>query len=891
MHSSTNFKISGSTAPLQLPQMAATGGPVAATTIAKSVDFSAQPSMTEAPQDQIATSGLSQGSAKVQSFAMEESVSFPELRPAVSQNLQLLEKTPFAHTHLRDVVRTLQSLVLKNPQASGAEIANLLQAALKDSPQESQTLAQALLLKGLEPADLDQLCQQLENKLQGSSGHHQAEDRPAVDFAVDVLKNNITYNAEEIASLLKALQGLVLNAHINSWTAQELQSEVQALIAHLSPAAQSFANMIELESMNLNTLSLLGSQTQDLKAAIERVQNLDAMGRIEQRQDNFALRPSLKLEQEVNLTTGESQAIMEVKAPDSKQINAVETQNAALTQKIKAQKYGTLLAQAAPTSLDAKDKGLAGLMHLLNRSGSDTQQFLQAVLSGKDPKSIKIDFKKGQNYILAHILGMNNETQANALIQTLQKFQMGGVLSTEELKSLEDAGIKIKEGVAYNLANRQALTSSELETIAQVAQHMLVRGLAGDSESVQNMKSLLPQIVSAFQSIEEIQTMGETINKNKDQIERQTEELAITNQAVADAQSAVERSEGRAQTAQSDFDKAQALLRQIRTQGFAFLLQKAREGGLLDINRLLSELDISIDVQGDQVVISHAGKRLSEGEFQQKIEAWVNQKTDNLIQARNQLKKDSDELTKWQTKANEMAKNLEKLVNTQADLIANQRAKLRELREKILPELAALKADPAQWAQLSEQEKALVEQLLQAGPQILAEEEALVEAAEHTNTQARSFIAQTTSLNEGTQNILASNNKTLNSIDKTLESQLGEETQALIAHANELEQTLSLAPRPANLNTAKMTEEWLRSLEKLEAQLKQQTKQEAQNDEIERQFSGQNAQKSLRRLEYHIKQLKALDLHQTERIDQMLKSSVQRTSKELSALLIPKRAV
>ncbi|MBT9544801.1 MAG: hypothetical protein IV090_05380 [Candidatus Sericytochromatia bacterium] len=887
MQTPSNFKVSGSTSPLQLPVNMNPSTPSASV---KAVDFpTTASSETISLQDQVATSDLSQGSAKVQNFDMATGPLFPDLRPAVSQNLKILTQTPFNHSNFREVTRALQAAVLKNPQASGAEIAQLLQTALQSSSKDTQTLAQALRLTYLEPTDLDQLCQELENKLQLSSGHHQAEDHTAVDFAVKTLENNITYNSQEIGSLLKAIQGLVLNANLNSWTPEELQHEIQTTVAQCGLAAQSFAHLIDLESMNLNTLSLLDSKTQDFRVAIDQAHNLSAANRLTQSQDNLALRPSYKEVQVVDLATGQSHTEVEIKGPDAQRVAAVESQKAELNQRTKALQHAVLVARADASSLNSKDKGLDGLLYLLNRSGSEATKILQAVLAKKDPNSLQTDLKDRQNYILTQILSMGDDAQANAFIQTLQKFQAGGPLSQTELEGLERAGITIHQGRAYNLANKQPINADDLQIFAQVAQHMLSKTLLGDSSSVQAMKTLRSDIATVFQGIREIKALSATIAKNKSEIQKETQELAVANEQIQIAQDRVQGSDQVAQTAQSDYEKARALWSQLKSQGFAFLLQKAQEGGLLEINRLLKELNISVDIQNGNVVINQAGQVLNEDTFSQQMEAWVQAKSDKLTQARDQLSLDREELSKWQSKANEIAGKLQELVNEQGSLIDHQRGKLRELREKSLPELEALKADPAQWAQLSDEEKTLVESLLRDGYLVLEEEEARLAQAEEVNAQALAAIAQTRTLNERTHTILANSNKTLEAIDTAQESQLGEGARSLIAKANELAQTLSLTPRPASLNTAKMTEEWLRSLEKLETQLKQQAKQEAQNEEIEKQFSGQNAQKALRRLEYHIKQLKALDLHQTERIDQMLKSSVQRTSKELNALLIPHR--
>lgn len=537
------------------------------------------------------------------------------------------------------------------------------------------------------------------------------------------------------------------------------------------------------------------------------------------------------------------------------------------------------------TPLPAGQQNLLDMVNLLSR---DMGTVVESSLRGQSAAAP--DLNQGLNYSLSRILASESERDLNQFIQALQLLQLGGDTQKPEVQSaLQAMGLMLHDGKLYNLANRQQILPAQLSALAQLANHKLLAvgtPVLRMTETEQTMRTSNPVISTAVQKFAGLENILPVLQDNTGKIREARTELADTNGKVRRQAEKVETLLQESELRRQEAQVVTAFWENFQQGGQEWLQGLARSGGLQAVNQALADMGIQVHYEpGSQQLVfkTTAGEPLSLEQFQQRWQQGLSELQSELQADRQQIQHETAVLTGLQADAEQQALQLGQLL-TGNQALTQQAAQAYEEAKAVYEQLKQLKADPEAWAALSPEEQAQAEALISRFEHDLQPRAIQgLEAARTEQALAQAEIERTRAQGLDIKDLLGRAQLALDQLDQLLGALGG-------ADANKLEQavaeTLALIPQ-LNLSPQQVNqdfESWLESLEQLNAQFKHLNRsQEAEG--LQEKFSADQYRQIQRRLNYHLQKLKALDLQQTERVDQILKSSLQRIGRELSVLV------
>ncbi|PIQ24975.1 hypothetical protein COW36_06375 [bacterium (Candidatus Blackallbacteria) CG17_big_fil_post_rev_8_21_14_2_50_48_46] len=809
--------------------------------------------------DQFKAPALSQGSASQAELIQTEIYTPETLSGALQQS---------SFENLRDLFFSLQKLDPK--LLSSEQKAQVLASFIQGLSVENQHLAQSLGLNQLDPQNLDILMETLHGHLCDLVETEQAAPE-AMAAADKVLRQNFMQQADAVDALRRNIGILTLQSSMGFLSPQEFALEREQMIAALPSEQKKIAEAMGLGAMSLQSMIHLEEMAGDLGKAVVSMQENALIKKIEVTSRAILDAPALATDQLLDLKSGKSELVAPIETAREEVLARHQLEHQALENKFNVNELVLKAGVADPEGMQF-DQGLEGFLRLLDQEGEDVRKLVQQVLRHQPLNQIDLTAKN--NYILAQILG-SDEQQSNALIQALQTLQRGGALKQEGQAVLEKVGIFVRDGKAYNLANKNILQAQNLALFAKIAQHMLTTRLAGATTSELAMQTKQPVIIEQFRALESLKDMRGQIESNTADLRREREALAETNTQIVQAQLVVSQTGTEFEQAQDNLESLAFVFQILNQQGLAGLNALTSEQ-LNKANAVLSQWGASLERKAGQVQLQFQGRTVSSDKVLQQVSQWLDALKQKVDHSQSRFQESASQLKELQQKAERQAERLDEQAKDLKSLLDTYKQNLETFKAQGIPALLALRNNPAAWAALSSEEKEMVENLLLQGHRELDLGLSITALAEQELAAVFAEIERTKALSRQSTDLLSKLNA---------DSGLEKDTQELIAKAQAIEMQLAKTPHMESETAGKLASEWLAQLSKFEGELKAQLRQEIQNAQFEHALSAQNYQKALRRLEYHTRQLKALDLRQTERLEQVLKGSLSRVSKEISVLI------
>lgn len=540
-------------------------------------------------------------------------------------------------------------------------------------------------------------------------------------------------------------------------------------------------------------------------------------------------------------------------------------------------------AANSETSLDA-------VLAQLDPSG-EVRQFVQAVGSNQTGPAPQLNLTQGMNYNVSQLFAQTDSRSVNQLTQALNSAASGAELSEADTQALRKIGLMVHDGGVYNLANRQPLSSQDLGNMAQLANHRLT-SLTSDSSGARvlnqsgaelQMREIGPRLSQASANLDALQEMQGLLAQNAEEIATQRKAVEDNGHQIEEQQDVAQESVAVARTEEEKLDYLKDLDARS-TEDAAEPLSTPET--LEQDNEKLSTFGLRIVSDGGSMRLADvSGTILSPEEGNRRLDQAVADQSVTVETARARAQTETERLSALIDQGSSLSRSLEETLEhgkaLEADYNARQAASQAEI--------ASL--DPN--AMTSEQRNSL-QNLRQRSGEVYHQGHRVLNQLQQERSHATRTLSNVRQLQAMARAMLpALGDRLVRSIAETnllpkqdtLTSLNVELLREMLSRVADAEATLNLAPRPAEVDVQKMANEWSDMLQEYSARFNLDTKTQNDNEQVQASFSTAQQRDIRRATEHHSNQLRKLDSHNLERMEQVLREALQGIYQQASASL------
>ncbi len=363
-------------------------------------------------------------------------------------------------------------------------------------------------------------------------------------------------------------------------------------------------------------------------------------------------------------------------------------------------------------------------------------------------------------------------------------------------------------------------------------------------------------------------------------------QIAQTNQALALAASET----GRISTQLANERQTMISLQQVGERLLGQASIQVSTADLPALNRELAGVKLEIQ-QGENGLprFLQNGQTISEADFRLALHSSIQAQATTVGQLNAELGHQAQKVEALSAHANNLSQQMQHAISLSKlglESFAGNKPRMRDA----LMNLEALRADPAQWAQLSPQEQQQATEMisfLSQGLQKAEQAEGLIkplveqglkdlQAVAEGNQKIEGLLKQVQKQRKEIEALLAAVQQGLDQMAKQLDPTPIQSTEAqpLLNKADELEATLNLAPQPDGAALRKLSESWLNELESNFREFSQLHRTQSTDRENQRQSFDRSIRALREQLTYHEQQLDSMAERSHAQVRQALLDSV-----------------
>ncbi|HEY9843134.1 MAG TPA: hypothetical protein V6D23_21880 [Candidatus Obscuribacterales bacterium] len=609
-------------------------------------------------------------------------------------------------------------------------------------------------------------------------------------------------------------------------------------------------------------------------------------------------------EQVVEFHLDENKKLLEV---DHRQVNVDEAIRQADPQK----KFRLAFARDADkVRADLNEGGglQMGIRQIKQGTSQDATAINQMIERAQGDRGVTVsvesveEFKVGEGLNLTYSLlvakaGQAARDPASSSKQEIQDFndllkqlQRGKEPSDGKRLLLRKFGLEYKDGKLFNPVSKEALSASQLESLAQTAHaaNQAFQGMGVFAENkiarqVFGQFNISPTVLADLETARDEYLAAEVeVRQDQAQVEQSIQDV--------DAQTAeVQRQEQDMREQTALYEELGGLLNNGKFDPALIeaRLSRLNPKQLAQINQLLKAHGFEIKIEGGRARFLKNGNPLPNTEFFAQMGPLVGalrkdlgQRQAQLVQARAELESRKQKLEQDKQKLTQSKARFEQ-AGTHYDAAKTE-------AEKAKVQLQARLNDPNERAKLSPEELAAGEALLgQLNTGLsnydadLARRQPLLDSVDQTLSKADRALNNAIAALKSLDQFLADFGGLFNQLNKALDQlqahqqQIAELSEALCKRANELEAQLNLMPKPMYVGMETLAEELRALMEETRNGFEQLGRQQHSHDGFETRLSREYLQKVQDQLKHHLEQLGSMDQHGKELMARFLTDSLK----------------
>lgn len=699
-------------------------------------------------------------------------------------------------------------------------------------------------------------------------------------------------HAEPVREALESLQHIARASYMDT---EQQSSYVQAELARLQPEAREIITTLGLhQPSQLATVGDLNQALSDLRADLEKMHSIA----------RFQTMPLVTMSDDMT----------------AKPLSAEElAANSQIHKETVLQKQSDVLIDMTLRNVNHAAafnsiSGLEGFLLKAKELSPGSEKVLAQILEIRDAiqngdearvKELKatLDITDGHDALIFQLLNnASSIAEIEQLPSLLQRIQQNGTtgLGNNDFTLLRKFGLSADQNnQLVNLANGSVLHNEEIPQLLALAEYTKtsLSSLEVRDYALGAVTSIVEDFATQTGLITELQTemtlraaeMDGLRKKQGANTQAMSEQIGIVDHLSVEVDN----------KAQEVGAFAHAIRPFQRPGGGISIPPSASRYDLGNLNNALKPFGLSVAVEKGQVSFKHQGRVISETAFVGKVEQGMQTLEGHLASALRKLDEARQKLADLRNQGAEIDSQLAGLETDQIQDLNTFRNMVANLD---LAGMEAKRNDPAFWNNLSAQQKQLLEQALLTArqqkrdapkfeakiadnlDQVAASRKAhhqVDQKAAHSLKQADETIKKG---NAAKQELQAQHTGLKEQVAQ-LRAQLAEESAALIAKAEKLENTLNLAPRPATISVGVLVRDWIDSLSRYQDLAHKAQMQTLADQTIARTQAQQQQERLKENISYHLKQLQQLDGRQDVRIEQVLRESLATTAQGVQAVL------
>lgn len=550
-----------------------------------------------------------------------------------------------------------------------------------------------------------------------------------------------------------------------------------------------------------------------------------------------------------------------------------------------SQVLGMMLESNQKVMTSSVDNALQyhGITGIMANAASTTEGFNDALIRMMRGESAgKLDLNQDANFTFAQILAETDPAKLSKLRETLEKAASPTGLATlgaADVQLLRGFGIHADpaKGQCINLVTGNPFKSDQLRAIRQAtgAQLDLVQGNSGfkgvglDASS----RSAAAKIHTAITSLDGLQSIRNSLDQRAREIAGIRDQVVASNKALVADSTAISELEHRIESKSRAQKATINLSRELgKPDGETWLRGQAVGGHLGAIIQSLEGTGLSLNVTKDQVTYSSQGKRVTRAVFQQALSQAIGSNAISLQGDQTALIQRQQERSQHLDDNEKLTNRLEVATQAQEQDIQRYDTELTRLETRSMPELRALKDDPASWNRLPEHMRKRIDELLARGEAELREAPARrahyreqLSEAQSTIRASRDLISKVRLASAATDGFLARLKEDLARLapqePTEAAERMADKVEDLINEANRLCASLSLTADPDSRALAEQDMALAKSLSQLSALFRAGQREQESRQQLQNRFQQSYLQTSLENLRYHLEKLQAFDRH------------------------------
>jgi hypothetical protein len=698
--------------------------------------------------------------------------------------------------------------------------------------------------------------------------------------------------AEPVREALESLRHIARTSYMDT---EQQASYVQAELARMQPEARQIITSLGLhQPSQLATVGDLNETLSDLRMDLEKMRSIE----------RFQTMPLVTMSDDI---TAKPLSAEELAA--NNQINRER-----VLQKQSDVLIDMTLRNVNHTAAFNSVSGLEGFMLKAKELSPGSEKVLAQVLAIRDAiqngdetrvKELKatLDITDGHDALIFQLLNnASNVAEIEQLPALLKRIEQNGAtgLGNADFTLLRKFGLSVDDkNQLVNLANGSVLKNEDIPQLLALAEYTKISmsSMEVRDYTLGTVTGIIENFATQTGLIAELQT---GMTQRAKEMEDLRQGLLANTQLTSEQTGIVDRLSIEVENIAQEVGVFSDAIRPFQRPGGGISIPpSASRYDLGNLNTALKPFGLSVTIDKGQVSFQHQGRVISETSFVSKVEQGMQSLEGRLSSALQKLDEARKKLADLRTQGAEIDNKLAGLETQQTQDLNTFRNMIAQLD---LAGMEAKRNDPTFWNSLSDQEKQLLEQaLITARQQKRGAPEFEAKIAHHLDQVAASRKAH----HQADQKAAHS----LKQADKTLEkantakqelqtqrtgiqeqaaklrAQLAEESAALIAKAEKLENTLNLAPRPVTISVGVLVRDWIDSLSRYQDLAHKAQMQTLADQTIARTHAQQQQERLKENISYHLKQLQQLDGRQEARTEQVLRESLAATAQGVQAVL------
>ncbi|HEY9840037.1 MAG: hypothetical protein ACAI44_39070 [Candidatus Sericytochromatia bacterium] len=545
------------------------------------------------------------------------------------------------------------------------------------------------------------------------------------------------------------------------------------------------------------------------------------------------------------------------------------------------------------------DPGMQALQQLVGSVEGDMGGFLAAVAAGRQPENV--DMSKGQNFAMAKIF-TSSKSELGQLTAALD--YVSHALATppdpnykldhmpaDMTAALRKAGLMVYDNKLFNLVTKQEVGGDQVNALKQVAaQRNVAMGppVLHESAAETAMRQLNGRLETATLQLGSLETVQHELQSATHDMDGLRSELGQISSQLKAQEAKVQAQAHKLESSQQQLRTVQELRKGLARDGASAV----PAANLPAVNALLREQGIEARISNGQLRFQdREGKQLSPAQVVARLQAIENRQAETVSSDTQTLAQEHSHLEALGGQSGAMERQLDFATRRTEQLLQNHEEQLQDVQQNVLPRLERERQDPTtppERRSQIERQTGGFRRCVEHGQSINKNAQEGVHKSGRTREEVRAIRQHLRDLVAGIGKIDPSKigvQKPKTLPEEQLAQALREMTGKLIEKAQEMEANLVLAPRPAEVDVSKMAIEMQTMLEEFTKGFDQLKQSQTDTKQVQQTVSNSHSKQIRNDAQYHLKQLKNLDMHNLERVEAALKDAIQALYKQHSASL------